>query len=148
MHLDGKHVARLALAIFILGARPCFSEPGMDEKWKPAPFPPLTKSYSLADDFKSLLDRAEKGDADAQELVGAAYCEGAGVTQDYHQGFLWLQKAADQKNVRAISWLGRLYANGFGVPQDQAKAFQYYLAAATAGGNASDEVQAVSRSER
>lgn len=145
MHLDGKHVVRLALAIFILGVRPCFSEPGKDEKWSAIPFPPLTKAYSLSDDFKSLLERAEKGDADAQELVGAAYCEGAGVTQDYHQGFLWLQKAADQKNAHAISWLGLLYANGFGVPQDQAKAFQYYLAAATAGGNANDQVQVAER---
>jgi len=148
MNFDCKHVAKLALAIFLLGIEPGFSDPALDGN-PGQPLPTfLRPKVSLTSDFNSLLASAGKGDADAQEQVGAAYCDGVGVAQDYHQGLIWLQKAADQNNTRAISWLGLIYANGFGVPPDQTKAFQYYLAAATAGNDPSDEMQVAERYAR
>lgn len=131
--------------MLLFSIQPGFSDPALDGNSDQNLPSYLRPKVSLSADFKSLLASAEKGDADAQEQVGAAYCDGVGVAQDYHQGLIWLQKAADQNNAHAISWLGLIYANGFGVPPDQAKAFQYYLAAATAGNDPSDEMEVAER---
>ena len=146
MHIEGRHVARLALALSILSVEPCFSQLTFDPRPQNQFFPTIKSSVSSTPsaDFKSLLESAEQGDATAQEKVGAAYCDGLDVPQDYHEGLIWLLKAADQNNTRAKSWLGHLYASGSGVPADQAKAFQYFLAAA-ADGDVSDQLELAER---
>ena len=47
---------------------------------------------------------------------------GHGVPQDYVKAALWYQKAADQGNADAQSFLGQMYEDGKGVPQDYVKA--------------------------
>jgi len=150
MSHGGKHIARAALAILLFSSKPSFAAPSLPDDLNNPLFNSSAKetAASLAVDFNALLGKAEKGDADAQQQVGAAYCNGRGVAQDYQQARIWLQKAAEQKNLRAISWLGFLSANGYGVPQDQAKAFQYYLTAAMGGNDVSDEMQVAERYAR
>ncbi len=134
MHPYRKHASSLALAAVIscIGAclSPVRSQAASDSSQN---ISSLESELSSPLDFNSFFEKAQAGDADAQEKVGSAYCRGYGVARDYRQGFSWLQKAAEQKNVRAESWLGWLYSHGLGVTRDETKAFQWYLAAANAG---------------
>ena len=56
-------------------------------------------------DYKTAIEMftkaANKGDAKAQYMLGAAYYEGHGVRQDYEQAVSWTRKAADQGNAAA-----------------------------------------------
>ena len=100
-------------------------------------------AVALADpssDFAALLDKARSGDPPAETAVGIAYCQGTGVTKDYQQAFVWLQKAAGDDEAKAKSVLGWLYATGSGVPRDDARALQWYLAGAQ-GGDAFGQLQ-------
>ena len=45
---------------------------------------------------KALLDRAEKGDADAQVTLGAMFDAGRGVPQDYVSAHMWYNIAASR----------------------------------------------------
>ncbi len=56
----------------------------------------------------SFIDKAEKGDAEAQNSVGNAYRDGDGVEQDLKKALVWYKKAAEQGNEKAIEALERL----------------------------------------
>ncbi len=58
---------------------------------------------------------------------------GRGVKKDYKQAAQWIQKAADQGEVRAVSNLGAMYLNGLGVRKNEKKAFQLTQQAANEG---------------
>jgi TPR repeat protein len=80
------------------------------------------------------LDRlsalAEKGNAQAELLIGLKYLEGG------HSDALaahWLSRAADHGNAVAENALGALYQSGRGVGADPAKATRLYLSAAGQG---------------
>jgi TPR repeat protein len=83
--------------------------------------------------LESLRGRAEKGDAEAQWLLGIAYDEGDGVAQDYAEAVRWYRKAAEQGEAVAQSNLGLMYDKGRGVPQDYAEAVRWYRRAADVG---------------
>jgi TPR repeat protein len=82
------------------------------------------------EELKSLLQKAEQGDAQAQYNLGRMYEEGSGVSQDYAQAMAWWRKAADQGNPSAQCELGVTYWNGNWVPEDQVEALKWVSLAA------------------
>ena len=84
-------------------------------------------------DFASDLEKAKKGDPEAQNTVGVAYYDGKGVAQDYTQAVYWYRKAAEQGYFDAQNDLGTAYYNGKGVPQDYTQAVYWFRKAAEQG---------------
>jgi flagellar basal body-associated protein FliL len=76
---------------------------------------------------------AEKGNADAQCVMGFYYGMGVGVAQDYAESAKWYRMAADQGNADAEYILGTYCANGFGAEKDEAEAAKWYWKAAEQG---------------
>lgn len=76
---------------------------------------------------------AERGDADAQNNLGASYANGDGVLQNYALAVKWYHKAAKQGNSMAQKNLGVCYFNGQGVPRDFVEAYKWYSVAAANG---------------
>lgn len=72
-----------------------------------------------------LQARAEKGEAEAQYLLGNAYQMGEGVSQNDLQAIHWITKAANQGYVDAQFNLGMAYRGGYGVPQDYVTAYMW-----------------------
>ncbi len=70
---------------------------------------------SLTPEIQSLLQKAQAGNAAAQDQLGRAYMAEKGVTQDWTQSLLWIQKAASQNNADAQSALGWFYIQGRGL---------------------------------
>lgn len=74
---------------------------------------PLEQSVKLAD----------KGDVNAQLLVGYSYLYGEnGATADYDKAFEYYAKAAMQDDAVGLNNLGSLYYSGIGVARNTAKA--------------------------
>ena len=72
---------------------------------------------------------AQKGNVDAQALLGLMYL----TQKDYTQAFDWLKKASEQGNAEAQYGLGLLYFNGTGTTQDKSKAFDLFRKSADQG---------------
>lgn len=85
------------------------------------------------EDIKRLQDRAEAGDASAQNDLGCAYHNADGVARDYAKAREWYLKAAEQKNSYAQNNLGQLYLYGSGVPTNTNKALRWYRKSALHG---------------
>jgi TPR repeat protein len=83
--------------------------------------------------FKTVQQKAEQGDTEAQFTLGGMYTNGYGVWQDYAQAAAWFLKAADHGDAKAQIALGYAYAKGQGVPQDDARAMVWYRKAAEQG---------------
>ena len=66
------------------------------------------------EDFQSLLEQAELGDASVQYDLGARYAAGDGVAEDPAQAALWFAQAAESGDLRAVEALGRCYQLGWG----------------------------------
>lgn len=88
-------------------------------------------------DYQTAADlfrpEAEKGNADAQYMLGAIYNDGGLGVRDYGTAARWYAKAADQGQADAQNSLGYLYDFGLGVPRDTSKAEGLYERAARAG---------------
>jgi len=85
---------------------------------------------------KSLRERAERGDAIAQFLLGAKYDLGQGVVQDVAEAVRWYRKAAGQGYAPAQVALGLMYALGGGITQDCVEAHLWIsLAVSRASGS-------------
>ena len=95
----------------------------------------LEKALQLRTDaILGLLALAEKGDAAAQQRLGANLADGTGVPVNRKAALEWIRKSADQGNINGISWLGWYYENGEGgLEQDLKEAFNYRLKAAEKG---------------
>ena len=65
------------------------------------------KDYATA--FKELTPLAEKGDADAQLILGKMYWMGQGVLKDSDQAMKWFKASALQGNADAQFFLGSIY---------------------------------------
>ena len=94
---------------------------------------------------KALLDRAEKGDADAQVTLGAMYETAQGVPQDFAEAVRWYRKSADQGNASAQACLGAMFDAGRGVPQDYVSAHMWYNIAASRASGAGQKRYAAAR---
>ena len=64
---------------------------------------------------------AERGDAEAQNILGMMYVEGRGVPQDYAEAAKWYRKAAQQGHAEAQSTLDIISQELDDVPQDDAE---------------------------
>ena len=84
-------------------------------------------------DVRTLRQKANRGDVEAQYNLGVSYREGKGVDRDYAQAVTWWRKAAWQGHARAQSALGFMYANGQGVSSDCVQAVTWYRIAAEQG---------------
>ncbi|MDB4521411.1 sel1 repeat family protein [Akkermansiaceae bacterium] len=82
---------------------------------------------------KTVRERAEAGDAEAQSNLGAMYYTGNGVPKDYVEAVKWTRKAAEQGDAEAQATLGIMYQTGEGVPQDYAEAVKWYRRSAEQG---------------
>ncbi len=82
---------------------------------------------------KDLAASAERGNADAQCILGESYYFGIGVPQDFAKALEFFQMAAEQGNAVAQINLGCLYERGHGVPKDLAKASEWFQKAAAKG---------------
>lgn len=65
------------------------------------------KDYATA--FKELTPLAEKGNADAQLILGKMYLKGQGVLKDPDQAIKWFKASATQGNADAQFFLGSMY---------------------------------------
>lgn len=59
--------------------------------------------------FKAWIEAAQQGDVDAQYNLGCLYVRGEGVAQNKAWAVDWLQRAADQDDLDAATWL--LFSN-------------------------------------
>jgi len=74
-----------------------------------------------------------RGDAVAQDNLGAQYDQGLGVPLDHAKAALLYRKAAEQGDAVGQYFLGYDYYVGQGVPQDYAEAAAWYRKAAEQG---------------
>ena len=65
------------------------------------------KDYAAA--FKELTPLADKGDPDAQFIVGKMYWRGEGVLKDLNQGMKYFKRSAEQGNADAQFFMGSIY---------------------------------------
>ena len=87
--------------------------------------------------FSEFRTLADKGDIEAQTMVGWMLSQGLGVPKDFQAGRSWLERAAaaghDPASAKAQHDLGVIYENAIGVSKDMKKAFSWYLQAAENG---------------
>ncbi len=79
--------------------------------------------------LKAMQEKADAGDADSQCGLGKQYEYGLGVSQDNKQAVFWLQKSAEQGDIRAQVELGVV----FDKMQDYVQALIWYRKAADQG---------------
>src|SRR5579859_3961691 len=81
----------------------------------------------------SLVNRARRGEAKAQYLLGKQYFDHAQFPQDYVRAATLIRKAAEQEYARAETALGLLYENGIGVVRNYNLAANWLRLAASQG---------------
>ena len=91
------------------------------------------KTEEAVEAEKTIQERAEAGDADAQLQLGHLYESGEGVPKDFTEAAKWYRKAAEQGNAEAQLYLGCLYSIGRGVPKDFAEHLKWIRKAAQQG---------------
>lgn len=69
--------------------------------------------------FKEWTEAAQRGDVDAQYNLGCLYVRGEGIPQNRAGAIDWLQRAADQGDIDAATWL--LFSNS--ITEDRRKEF-------------------------
>jgi hypothetical protein len=78
------------------------------------------------------------GDAEAEFLVGAAYCDGIGIAADLAEGAKRLRSAAQRGSLRAKVYVANLYEMGVYYQVDREKADVWYRNVARAANLESD----------
>jgi TPR repeat protein len=85
------------------------------------------------DSVRSIIARANRGDAHAQAMLGFMYTNGRGVPQSYDMAIRWYLLSANKGNPDGQYLLGLMYDKGFGVNIDVVQAHMWLnLAAAHA----------------
>ena len=92
----------------------------------------LFYGHALAD-FQSILKKAEKGDAQAQYIVGTMYQLGKGVPEDDDAAFKWTRLSAMQGDAEAQNNLGYMYDMGEGVVENDLRSYMWRYIAAEQG---------------
>lgn len=85
------------------------------------------------DSLSILTDKANKGDAIAQNELGIWYYTGKNVSKDYKQALEWWAKSAKQDNPDAIGNMAMCYQLGNGTKKDTVMAMQLYKVAIKKG---------------
>lgn len=83
--------------------------------------------------FPKLIGLAEGGEPNVQRMVGWLYLYGEGTTPDPDKGVEYLEAAADQMDIEAMTDLGLIYDYGEGVAEDKIQARKWYTQAALMG---------------
>jgi TPR repeat protein len=83
--------------------------------------------------FQALLEKAERGEIEAQYELGWRSAIGIGLPQNEATAVQWLQKAATNGHSLAQNNLGARYLAGEGVPNDPAEAYFWFYKAAQNG---------------
>jgi hypothetical protein len=83
----------------------------------------------------ALSERAQAGDAAAQNELGRRYGLGLGIAKDSAASFSWYENAVNQNFCSALANLAYMYLNGEGVPKDGKLAEKWYTKAAERGSN-------------
>ena len=78
------------------------------------------------DALQKLKSDAERGDPDAQSVLGEAYYR----AQDYQNALAWFRKSADQGYAPGQYNLGVMYMEGSGTAKDAGEAVKWFLKAA------------------
>ncbi len=89
------------------------------------------------DSLEEVRQRAERGDANAQLQLGAAYASGKDNLQNYSEAVKWLTRSAEQGNVTAATSLGAFYWAVRGVTQGYVDAYVWSAIAEVEGDEAS-----------
>ena len=84
-------------------------------------------------DLFDLIERAQKGNDDAQFQLALCFFNGVKTQKDFHKAFEFFSKAADRGNAKALCNLGVCYQLGRGVEENPTKAFECYLSSANLG---------------
>jgi AcrR family transcriptional regulator len=92
---------------------------------------PATPSQTTSASVRTIIARAEGGEANAQTEAALAFLRGDGVDADPLAAARWSQAAAAQGEANAQFMLGSLYAEG--IKPDPQRAVQWYAAAAARG---------------
>jgi len=79
------------------------------------------------------IERARRGDHEAENYVAIHYHLGLGVGRDLPAAASWYRRAAEGGNADAQRNLGTLYQHGLGVPEDKVRAYAWYHAAVLSG---------------
>ena len=74
---------------------------------------------------------AERGDLQAQVLLGALYLDGRGVERSFDEGLRWIERAATANYVLPKYVLTFIYAEGFGTPPNVLEAASRLFGART-----------------
>jgi len=83
--------------------------------------------------YDKYIKAAQKGDADAQYIIGTCYWDGwNGVSADKAQAASWFRKAAEQGHAKAQCELGFCY-KGYGIPADEKQQFYWFRKSAEQG---------------
>ena len=99
----------------------------------------LSEAYSAyingdsATALQMIRPLAEKGDIEAQYVLGYMYESGHVAEQNSAEAANWFRRAADQGDPMSQIALGRLYQKGKGVEQNYAEAVSLYAKAAASG---------------
>src|SRR5215471_8873813 len=88
---------------------------------------------STIPDLASIRERANQGDAQAQNTLGMMYYLGRGVPQSDTEAALWTLKGAKQGDVPSQALMGIMYKHGQGVPQNDTEAVVWFRKAADQG---------------
>ncbi len=88
-------------------------------------------SFANAQNIKTLMAKASKGDASSQLLLGVCYKEGSQIAKNDSLAFYWLNRSARQGLAEAQVVLGHCYKEGVGVEKDSTKALELYKLAAS-----------------
>jgi TPR repeat protein len=91
----------------------------------------LTANLIFARRSDELRQKAEHGDASAQNKMGDIYC--GGNTPNYEEALKWYRKSAEQGNPLAQVNLGRMYERGYGLAQNYEEALKWYRKSAEKG---------------
>lgn len=85
--------------------------------------------------IQRLMQVAEKGDTEAQAMIGESYLNGKGVEQSESKAIEWFEKAAAKGNATALYHLANFYFYGNSplIGKFPKKALDYYTQAANKG---------------
>jgi len=81
------------------------------------------KSYTF-DELEEIKKNGKAGDADTQFLLWLLYVNDLGISKP--KAYVWIKKAAFNKQTRAIFGLGLLYYYGYIVPEQKPKAIKLF----------------------
>jgi hypothetical protein len=125
-----KRPVLLSLLIIPLFAPPAVAVPQTVDSPQAVSAPTYQRPNWTEDDKKTLLTKAQRGEAGAQFWLGAGYEQGRFGKADFQEALKWLRRAAKHGDADAQNALGQMYEDGEGVPRNYVLAAQWYRKAA------------------